>query len=116
MEETSIRKAFEERFGAEEAEKIWAAATEHGNGINDGNLGDDPFKWAILIAIGYQCVEKYANHHGITIPFEDFKEWVRENADLASHTGDCDYLALACGVYRDFVKEAVPSPGSQDEE
>lgn len=64
----TIRTAFEKRFGVADAEAIWQAALRHANGINDGNKGDDPFKWAILICIGYQCMEVpgYRDEHEIT--------------------------------------------------
>lgn len=101
----SIRAAFAERFGEDQAEAIEAAAISHGNGINDTNVGSDPFKWALLIAIGYQCMEldDYRAHHGITAPWADLKPWIIEHADLASHDGDCDYLAAFVGTYNEFV-------------
>ncbi len=102
----SIRDAFAERFGKDQADAIVAAAESHENGTNSENKGADPFKWALLIAIGYQCseVDRYRDHHGITAPWDDVKQWIVDNADLGSHDGDCDYLCAFGGGYADFVK------------
>lgn len=101
----TIRTAFAERFGEDQTSALEAAANEHSNGVNSEHKGTDPFKWALLIAIGYQCmeVEGYREHHGITAPWDDLKAWIIEHADLASHDGDCDYLAMFCGAYDEFV-------------
>ncbi len=101
----SIRTAFEAKFGAEQAEAIFDAAEGHGNGINDANRGSDPFKWALLVAIGYECMSKdgYRNHHGITAPWSDLRQWMIDHADLGSHDGDCDLIAALCGAYDEFV-------------
>jgi len=97
----SIREAFADRFGEGEAAKIEAAAEMHANGVNDGNKGSDPFKWAIAICIGYQCTEidSYRAHHGITADHDEIKAWVYEHADLATHDGDVDYLTAFVGGY-----------------
>lgn len=104
-EMASIRAAFADRFGKDQATAIYAAAVGHGNGINDKNKGDDPFKWALLVCIGYECMSKdrYREHHGITAPWPELEAWIIEHGDLASHTGDCDYLALFSGAYDKFV-------------
>jgi len=81
------------------------AALSHANGINSTNKGSDPFRWALTIVIGYQCVEKYAKYHNIKVPFNEFKKWVIENAELHEHDGDIDWLALAAGVYQEFFPE-----------
>jgi hypothetical protein len=101
----SIREQFIRVFGEEQADRIETAAREHGNGTNDANLGSDPFKWALCICIGYQCMEvdRYRDHHGITAPWEDLKAWMVEHADLGTHDGDVDYLTAACGGYGEFI-------------
>jgi hypothetical protein len=101
----TIRTAFTERFGEDQAAAIESAAEGHGNGINDGNRGTDPFKWALLVAIGYQCMEikNYRAYHGITAPWPDLKEWIIAQGKLAEHDGDCDYLAALAGTYNEFV-------------
>lgn len=101
-----IRAKFVEAFGEEEAKAIETAAQSHFNGINNENIGSDAFRHALTIVIGFQCVEKYYDEHHIAVPFVVFKEWVRENANLASHDGSCDYLALMAGAYSPFIKES----------
>lgn len=75
--------------------------------MEGGNRGSDPFKWAILICIGYQCAEipRYREYHGVTVPFEEFKQWVKDEGELGSHDGACDYLTLFCGGYNEYVPE-----------
>lgn len=113
----SVRISFEKFFGTEQADALVAAAEGHENGINSERKGSDPFKWAVLIAIGYQCVEieGYRDHHGITVPWPEFQAWVKDEADLASHDGDCDYLALACGTYNEYMPQDAEAPPSEDD-
>jgi len=102
----TIRTKFVEEFGESQARRIERAAESHGNGINNKNKGSDPFKWALLICLGYQCVEvaRYKKYHGITIGWGNFKKWIKNHGELGSHDGDCDYLALFCGTYNEFIK------------
>jgi len=98
MKNKSIREKFVNEFGEEFARKLEVCADTHSNGINSANKGSDPFKWVLLICIGYQCFEKkgYRIYHGLPLKpsFTTLKKWIRENADLGTHNGDCDYLAL----------------------
>jgi hypothetical protein len=107
--EASIRQLFEGRFGADQAEAIVAAAEEHANGTNSENRGSDPFKWALLITIGYECWSKhgYRDYHGITAPADEIKAWVIANANLGDHDGDCDYLCALAGGYDEYVASAA---------
>jgi hypothetical protein len=98
----SIRHAFVQQFGEANAAAIEAAATSHENDIH-GNPGGDPFKWAICICIGYDCITRYAAGHGITADPSEVQAWVIEHGDLASHDGDVDYLAAMAGVYADWM-------------
>ncbi len=102
----TIRDRFTEKFSDDLATKIEDAANDHGNGVNNKNKGADPFKWALLICIGYQCfeVERFRKHHGITeASYEDIKRWIINNAELDTHDGDFDYISLLAGVYDKFM-------------
>lgn len=103
MSTTSIRAAFAARFGERNAANIEAAAVEHKNGVHD-NPGSDPFKWALLIAIGHECMTQFADYHKITVDPDAVKAWIVEHADLASHDGDFDYLAAMCGAYEGWYR------------
>lgn len=102
----SIRSLYAKKFGEDETRALESAAEGHKNGVHD-KPGSDPFKWAIVIAIGYQCVEidKYRRYHGINANFNKWKKWVKENAELGSHDGDSDYLTLARGAYAQYIKK-----------
>jgi hypothetical protein len=109
--EMSTREKFVEKFGEEQAKRVYDAAVEHKNGLHDRE-GSDPFRWAIAICIGFECLseERYRKSHGITVPWEDIKRWIIEEGDLKNHDGDVDYLALCVGGYNEFVPE-----GDQDD-
>jgi hypothetical protein len=103
----SIRADFVTYFGEHNAQCIEQAAEGHKNGIHD-NPGSDPFKWAVLICIGYQCVENedYNRYHGFyDLDMESFGSWCRRNALLHTHDGDVDYLSLFAGVYDYYMQE-----------
>lgn len=100
----SVRVAFVEAFGEANAAAVENAARGHMNGIHD-NQGSDPFRWAIAICIGNECLGRYAEDHGITATPEELRAWVLEHGDLASHDGDVDYLALLAGAYDGWVKQ-----------
>lgn len=99
------RDSFVARFGEDQAAALEAAAEGHGNGINGTRKGSDPFRWAVAIAIGYQCakVDSYRAHHRITAPWPEIQQWIKDEGDLANHDGDVDYLALFAGTYEEYV-------------
>ena len=101
----SVRDHFVSAFGEDLAQKIEASANYHANDVNSKNRGSDPFKWALLICIGYECCSKkqFRQYHGILTPWEDIRGWIKEHGDLATHNGDCDYLALLSGAYNEFM-------------
>jgi len=103
----SVRDRFVKRFGEEEAKRFEFAAEEHANDINSKNKGKDPFKWALLICIGYQCFEKevYRKYHRITAKLKEINQFIIEDADLGTHDGDFDYLSLFAGVYNKYVSK-----------
>jgi hypothetical protein len=104
---STLQEAFAERFGADQAAAIVAAAEMHDNDAHD-NRGSEPFRWALSIAIGYECFtnDGYREYHGITAPADDIKAWIKAEADLGSHDGDVDYLGAICGAYDEYVEAA----------
>lgn len=100
----SIRDSFVEAFGEDQAAAVEAAAEFHKNGVHD-RPGSDYFRWAIVIAIGYECMsaDDYREHHGISAPWPDLHDWIRDHANLREHDGDSDYLALFAGAYNEFM-------------
>lgn len=103
-----IRTAFVAAFGEDEAARIEAAAEEHANYVNSSNRGSDPFRWALVICIGYQCMsrEEFRTYHGIMTPWNVLHDWIVVNGDLRAHDGDCDYLGLFLDAYTPYVGTA----------
>lgn len=99
----TVREPFVAEFGESVAKAIETAAAEHDRGENKGS---DPFKWAIAITIGWECLSKYRECHRIDAPSDRLAQWVRDHGDLGSYDGDIDYLALFAGIYNDFLPEA----------
>jgi hypothetical protein len=103
----SVKAKFAERFGEAAADAVVTAAEYHDNGINSQRgKGSDPFKWALLIAISYECCEKDSYrewHHTDFAPWAEIRQWIIDNADLATHDGDFDYLAMFAGAYDEFM-------------
>lgn len=109
---STIRDEFVARFGESNAAAIEAAAESHKNGIHD-RPGSDPFRWALVIAIGYQCMEEpnYREHHGITAPWSRLRPWIKQHGNLKEHDGDSDFLGLFAGVYNYYVGLPTPRRG-----
>lgn len=102
----SVRDSFVQKFGEDEARRLEDAASEHKNGVHDWT-GSDPFKWVLVICIGYQCFEKpsYRTYHKIEAPYEEIRQWIKSDGHLDTHDGDCDFLSLFVGAYNDFMPE-----------
>ena len=103
----SIREKFVKAFSEKLACKLEVAGHFHANNVNSKNKGTDEFKWVLLICIGYQCFEKdrFRKYHKIDLEasFGELKAWIINEADLASHDGDMDYIAFMAGVYSAYI-------------
>jgi len=103
----SIRDAFVRRFGEPMAQAIEAAAREH-TMPSMNMLGNDPFKWALLTAIGWECVNKFRDSHPelpvlATLDPEELATWCRHEADLGSFDGAWDGLSVLAGAYKRWL-------------
>ena len=105
----SVREHFVATFGESAAAAIEKAGFGHrdkrDDSLKDRGLGSDPFKCALVFVIGYGCVSRFAEDHGISIEPAAFKSWVREHGELASHDGDMDYISVFTGAYNDYVNQ-----------
>ena len=109
MVNSKIREKFVKDWGEELAKKIEEAANCHRNGINDQNIGE-PFQWALLICIGYECLsnKKYREFHNIPdINWRKLKKWIRDNAELESYKGDLDWVSFICGKYNYYISKKI---------
>ena len=104
----SVRDSFEAQFGTEQADAVMHAVEYHlESGITtQGNRGSDPFKWAIALAIGFECMSKdsYRKYHGVTAPWDEIDQWIKDHADLGSHDGDVDIIGAFAGVYEPYME------------
>jgi hypothetical protein len=99
-----LREKFVTRFNEEDAKAIEAAANMHENGVHN-NPGSDPFRWAICICIGFECMSKdsYREYHGIKSPWTEIHQWIKDEANLSEHDGDVDYLGAMAGAYNEYM-------------
>lgn len=104
----SIREAFVKEFNEQTAAAIEAAANEHENGLHP-NQGNDPFKWALMLAISYQCFEipRYREYHNIKPAYLRIKRWIKANGKLDTYNGDVDTLAVFTGSYDYYMPKKV---------
>jgi hypothetical protein len=103
-----MRDEFVATFGEADASAIEAAAQLHKNPLHD-DPGSDPFRWALLICIGYQCMEvpSYREFHGIVASWGDLRSWMFSRQEwFAAHDGDVDYISLFAGKYNEYVGQA----------
>ena len=100
---SELGQRFAAVFGEDDAYAVMGAAEKHKNGIHD-NPGSDYFRWALCICIGYECLRRFRDYHGINASEADLDEWIKAHADLGSHDGDIDYLAAALvGAYDPYL-------------
>lgn len=106
----SVRDSFVAAFGEEQALAVEAARAEHRGDHLDDRDGSDPFRTAIAICLGFECMSKdsYRESHGITVPWEDIRVWIKAHGDLANHDGGIDHLMLFGGGYNEFMPDASP--------
>lgn len=110
MSTDTIRQSFVDRFGEEDAQKIEDAGNAHlgadVGSIHDGDdRGSSEFRYLFLTAIGYECVSRFREDHGIEATTEDMREWALEHGQLGEHDGDVpDYLAVLAGAYQGWLQ------------
>lgn len=112
-----MRERFVAEFGEDAALAVERAANEHANGINSERKGADPFRWALLICIGYECMSRdgFRKDHGFAPEWSAVDAWMRQpdqRAAFSAHDGDCDYLALMGGAYNCYMPEQ-PTKGAE---
>jgi hypothetical protein len=114
-EMTPLRENFEKWFSAADADRIVEAAEGHAAEFEIGsNRGADHFGGCFLLAVGFQCVDRYRDAHGIEASEERLREWAQENKTLLwTDAGDTDPLAHL-GAYESYFGGPIggsPDPG-----
>lgn len=99
---TDLRTRFVARFGEDLAETIERVA-EHHTKVLPAPLerGSDPFRFALVWAIGFECLSRpeFRLEHGITAPWADLVGWIHDEADLASFDGTMDLSGRGRGLF-----------------
>lgn len=113
-----IRATFAQRFGEDQAALIEQAAQAHyaedsmrlslefhlPSPHGTDNFGSSPFRYWFLLAIGHECVTRFASDHGITVPEAELRKWALTDGQLGEHDGDIpDYLAIIVGQYAGWI-------------
>jgi hypothetical protein len=107
----STRESFVATFGEEQAVALEVAGNGHRGSVLEGNkTGSDPFRDAVVLAIGFECFTNpgYRDWHGITAPADEIVAWVKEHGEIADHDGPKDYLSLLAGAYNEYVGIETP--------
>jgi len=102
----TIRTRFVKDFDEQTAVAIEQAAAYHSDAFYPNqNKGSDPFRWALLMCIGFECmkIEQYRSYHGITPPWQKLNAWIIKYGNFAKHDGGCDTLAALAGAYQDYI-------------
>jgi hypothetical protein len=110
---TTVKEKFILQFGEEECSIITEAAMFHIT-CNDAFVSsltfikdstEPKFETILATIISFQCaeVDSYRKYHNITINYEDFKQFVRNN--VVFRRENLDGLCLAAGGYDDYLME-----------
>ena len=124
----TTRDKFVARFGEQQATAIEAAAREHRQ-PNHGNpnplmqmfntilenqferetVGSDQFQTDLVTCISFDCMEEeqFREHHGITVPWPDLVQWMRNDAGFEHYDGTFDQLTVNTGKYEEVLGEEL---------
>ena len=80
----------------------WSSSTpSSGRSFVLQHRGSDAFRFALVWAIGFECLldPAFRREHGITAPWADLAAWIRIEADLASYDGTMDLAGRGVGSF-----------------
>jgi hypothetical protein len=108
----TLRDRFASHFGEMLAVSVEAAVERH---VPDLKLaldrGSDPFQFALIWAIGLACLSDpaFRTEHGVTVPWELFRDWCAASDILACFDGTFDWGSYAAGRF-----EGILPPPSEE--
>lgn len=110
---TTVKEKFILQFGEEECNTIVEAAIYHINDIKHTvrpftfivDSTEPKFETILATLIFFQCVEvdSYRKYHGITMNYEDFRQFIRNN--VVFRRENLNGLCLAADRYDDYLME-----------
>ena len=110
---SDLRERFVAEFGEHLALAIEAAIERHVPRLRMRlERGSDPFRFALVWAVGLECLtrDEFRAQHGIEVPWELLREWLREADLLAGFDGTFDWGGRAAGRFDEIV-----GPGSDED-
>jgi len=101
----TLQERFATEFGEEQAIAIINAAEEHSSETIAKGQGSDPFKWALVICIDFDCWVKrrFRHYHKIKPSAFRIENWIIHHANLEDYDGDVPPISLVLGKYNKFM-------------
>jgi hypothetical protein len=67
--------------------------------------GSDPFRFSLVWAIGLECLTRaeFRRQHGLVVPWEILRDWLRGADLLAGYDGTTDFGSRAAGRFDDLL-------------
>jgi hypothetical protein len=102
----SLRDRFVASFGEYLAVSIEAAVERHIPELKfEIERGSDPFRFALVWAVGLECLSRpeFRTEHGITVPWEMLRDWIRGIGLLAGFDGTFDAGGRGAGLFDEIL-------------
>ena len=106
----TIRARFVEVFGEHLAISIEAAIERHVPALKVPlERGSDPFRFALVWAVGLGCLSDpgFRAEHGVIVPWEMLRDWIRDADLLAGYDGTFDFGGHSVGLFEGILDKAT---------
>ncbi len=103
---SDLRDRFVASFGEHLAISIEAAVERHIPDLKvEVERGSDPFQFALVWAVGLECLSRpeFRGEHGIAVPWEMLRDWIRGADILAGFDGTFDDAGRGAGQFDEIL-------------
>ncbi len=103
---SNLRDRFAATFGEHLAVSIEAAVERHVPALRIPlERGSDPFRFALIWAVGLECLSRpeFRAEHGIPVPWEMLRDWIRDADLLAGYDGTFDFGGRGMGLFDEIL-------------